>query len=38
MFGEVELGEKVAALERARRASVETRVRRKLAQELLELA
>ncbi|WP_247714013.1 response regulator [Qipengyuania xiamenensis] len=38
MFGEVELGEKAAALERALRASVETGVRRKLAQELLELA
>ncbi|MBT8426616.1 MAG: response regulator, partial [Erythrobacter sp.] len=38
MFGEVELGEKAAALERALRASVEAGVRRKLAQELLELA
>ncbi|QZD96270.1 ATP-binding protein [Qipengyuania gelatinilytica] len=38
MFGEVELGEKAAALERALRASVETGVRRQLAQELLDLA
>lgn len=38
MFGEVELGEKAAAFERALRASVEIDVRRKLAQELLDLA
>lgn len=38
LFGEVELGEKAAAFERALRASVEIDVRRKLAQELLDLA
>lgn len=38
MFGEKELGEKAAALERALRSGVEAEVRRKLAEELLAAA
>ena len=38
MFGEDELGDKAAALERALRANVETDVRRRLAHELLQAA
>lgn len=38
MFGEEELGEKAAALERALRSGVEAEVRRKLAEELLAAA
>ncbi|RDC60627.1 Histidine kinase [Alteripontixanthobacter maritimus] len=38
MFGETELGEKAAALERALRAQVSGQVRRQLAEELLQAA
>lgn len=38
MFGEVELGEKATAIERALRSGVEAEVWRKLAEELLAAA
>ena len=38
MFGEEELGEKAAALERALRAGVESEVRKQLAEELVAMA